>query len=110
MAPRWRAAVLAGGYPCLVAERDRCVAGYAHASAYRTRPAYRCAVENSVHLAPGAMRNGTGAALLDALVAACIAQGFRLMVAVIGDCGNAPSTRLHARAGFTHAGLLPAIG
>ncbi len=103
-------AVLDAGYPYLVAERDGAVAGYAYVSAYRTRPAYRFAVENSVYVAPGATRGGTGAALLDALVADCEARGFRVMVAVIGDSANAASIALHARAGFTHAGLLPAVG
>ncbi|WP_198373127.1 GNAT family N-acetyltransferase [Roseomonas rosulenta] len=107
---RRRAAVLAAGYPYLVAERNGRVTGYAYASAYRTRPAYRFAVENSVYVAPGEMRGGTGAALLDALVADCTARGFRLMVAVIGDSANTPSIGLHARAGFTRAGLLPAVG
>ncbi len=109
MERRW-AAVLDAGYPYLVAERDGAVAGYAYVSAYRTRPAYRFAVENSVYVAPGATRGGTGAALLDALVADCEARGFRVMVAVIGDSANAASIALHARAGFTHAGLLPAVG
>jgi phosphinothricin acetyltransferase len=32
------------------------------------------------------------------------------MVAVIGDSANHASIRRHAGCGFTHAGLLPAIG
>ena len=107
---RRRAAVLAAGYPYLVAERAGRILGYAYASAYRTRPAYRFAVENSVYVAPGEMRGGAGSALLAALVARCEAQGFRLMVAVIGDSANAPSIGLHERAGFARAGLLPAVG
>lgn len=107
---RRRAAILDAGYPHLVAERDGRVLGYAHASAYRPRPAYRFAVENSVYVAPGAGRAGAGRALLEALIARCTARGFRLMVAVIGDSANAASIGLHERAGFTRAGLLPAIG
>ena len=107
---RRRAAILAAGYPHLVAERSGHVTGYAYASAYRPRPAYRFTVENSVYVAPGLTQGGTGTALLHALVERCTAQGFRLMVAVIGDSGNAPSIGLHAKAGFAHAGLLPAIG
>ena len=107
---RRRAAVLAGGYPYLVAERNGQVVGYTYASAYRPRPAYRFAVENSVYVAPGGMRGGTGRVLLDALVAACTARGFRLMVAVIGDSANYASIGLHERAGFARAGLLPAVG
>ena len=107
---RRRAAILGAGYPYLVAERQGRILGYAYASAYRTRPAYRFAVENSVYAAPDAGGRGVGSALLRALVARCTAQGFRLMVAVIGDSANTPSIALHARAGFTRAGLLPAIG
>ncbi len=107
---RRRAAVLAGGYPHLVAERDGAVVGYTYASAYRPRPAYRFAVENSVYVAPGGTRGGTGRALLDALIADCTGRGFRLMVAVIGDSANYASIGLHERAGFARAGLLPAVG
>ena len=107
---RRRAAILAAGYPHLVAERSGHVTGYAYASAYRPRPAYRFTVENSVYVAPGLTQGGTGTALLDALVERCTAQGFRLMVAVIGDSANAASIGLHARAGFARAGLLPAVG
>ncbi len=108
---RRRQAVLAAGYPYLVAEAaDGRVLGYAYAGAYRTRPAYRFAVENSIYVAPDAGRGGIGARLLDALVEGCTARGFRLMVAVIGDSGNAASIGVHTRAGFTHAGMLPAIG
>ena len=107
---RRRDAVLAGGYPHLVAERDGKVIGYAYAGAYRPRTGYRFCVENSVYVAPGGHRGGVGRTMLDALIARCEAQGLRQMVAVIGDSGNAASIALHERCGFTHAGLLPAIG
>jgi phosphinothricin acetyltransferase len=109
---RRRAAILDGGYPYVVAEDPVSgrLLGYAYAGPYRTRPAYRFAVENSIYVAPDAGRGGVGQALLAALVARCEAAGFRLMVAVIGDSGNAASIGLHARCGFRHAGLLPAIG
>ncbi len=105
-----REAIVAAGYPYLVAEMDGLVVGYAYASAYRTRPAYRFAVENSVYVAPDHHRSGIGRALLPVLIARCEAAGFRLMVAVIGDSGNHGSIGLHAACGFSHAGLLPGIG
>ncbi len=108
---RRRDAVLAGGYPYLVAtDSDGTVLGYAYASAYRARPAYRFAVENSIYVKPGLTRGGVGKALLQALVARCEAAGFRLVVAVIGDSANAGSIGLHAACGFSHAGVLPAVG
>lgn len=104
------AAITEAGYPYLLAEADGRVLGYAYASAYRTRPAYRFAVEDSIYVAPDAQRGGIAHALLGALIEACTAQGFRLMVAVIGDSANAPSIGLHAALGFNRAGLLPGIG
>ncbi|SHI38465.1 phosphinothricin acetyltransferase [Roseomonas rosea] len=106
-----RDAVLAGGYPHLVAvDEDGALLGYAYASAYRPRPAYRHTVENSVYVAPGGTQSGIGRALLEALIARCEAADFRLMVAVIGDSANAPSIRLHEKLGFRHAGVIPSIG
>ena len=108
---RRRAALLAAGYPYLVAEgADGRLLGYAYAGAYRPRPAYRFAVENSVYVAPDAGRGGVGTALLSALIERCAGACFRLIVAVIGDSGNAASIVLHARAGFRHAGMIPAVG
>ncbi len=108
---RRREAVLAGGYPYLVAvDAAGAVIGYAYVSAYRPRRAYRFTVENSIYVAPDAGRRGIGQLLLKALVERSTALGFRLMVAVIGDSGNAGSIGLHAACGFEHAGRLPAIG
>ncbi len=107
---RRRAALLDAGFPNLVAEADGRMLGHAHAGPYRARPAYRFTVENSIYVAPDAGRGGVGRALLEALLARCGALGFRLVVAVIGDSGNAASIGLHAALGFRHAGLLPAVG
>lgn len=108
---RRRDAILAAGYPYLVAETaDGRVAGYAYASAYRTRPAYRFAVENSIYIDPAATGGGIGRALMAALIERTTAAGFRLMVAVIGDTGNAASIGLHGAMGFASAGVLPSIG
>lgn len=107
---RRRAAIVAAGYPCIVAEVAGRVRGYSHASAYRTRPAYRFAVENSVDVAPDTQGQGIGRILLPALIERCTESGFRLMVAVIGDSANHASIRLQEACGFTHAGMLPNIG
>jgi L-amino acid N-acyltransferase YncA len=107
---RRRAAVLAGGFPHMVAECHGVVAGYTYAGTYRPRPAYRFTVENSVYVSPAHHRLGVGHALLGALIARCEATGFRLMVAVIGDSANAASIGLHSAFGFSHAGVLPNVG
>ena len=107
---RRRATIVESGYPYLVAERAGVVVGYSYAGVYRPRPAYRFTVENSVYVAPDQQGAGIGRALLLALLAACEARGYRLMVAVIGDSANHASIKLHASFGFVHAGALPAVG
>jgi phosphinothricin acetyltransferase len=105
-----RANLLAGKFPYLVAEEHGEVLGYTYAGPYRPRPGYRYSCENSVYVAPEAAQRGIGRALLSALIPRSEADGFRLMLAVIGDSGNAPSIGLHKAMGFTHAGVLPAVG
>ncbi len=98
------------GLPYLVARAGGRVLGFAYAAPYRTRSAYRHTVENSIYVAPDAQRRGAGGALLDALIARCTEQGYRQMIAVIGDSENAASIRLHERAGFVRAGTLRSVG
>ncbi|HEV3183917.1 MAG TPA: GNAT family N-acetyltransferase [Xanthobacteraceae bacterium] len=98
------------GFPYLVAESDGAVVGYAYAGPYRTRPAYRFSVENSVYVAPEAHGRGIGRALLDRLIAEATARGFRQMIAVIGDSDQAASIALHRAAGFRHVGTIAAVG
>jgi len=106
-----RLSILADGFPYLVAvDSSGGLLGFGYASWYRTRPAYRFSCEDSVYVSPIALRRGVGRRLLDELVRRCTAMGFRLMVAVIGGSGNAPSIELHRSAGFEMAGVLPSIG
>jgi L-amino acid N-acyltransferase YncA len=105
-----RKAVLAAGLPYLVAVRDQEVVGYAYATAYRPRPAYRHTIENSVYVAHAQHRSGVGAALLGALITRCEAGPWRQMVAVIGDSANTGSIALHCRLGFEMVGTLRNVG
>jgi len=107
---RRRDEILARKLPYLVAELGESVAGYAYAAPYRARPAYRYTLEDSVYVDPAAARRGVGRALLGALVEACAALGYRQMIAVIGDSGNAASIGLHAACGFARIGVLPSVG
>lgn len=102
--------VLAEGMPYLVAELDGEVVGYAYATVYRTRSAYRFTAEDSVYVHHAHARSGVGTALLAALIQACEAIGCRQMIAVIGDRANEGSIRLHERFGFQPAGELKSVG
>ena len=101
---------LDGGFPYLAAEAEGAVAGYAYAAAFRSRPAYRFAVEDSIYIAPAFQRRGIGLALLTALMTECERRGFRQMTAVISDPENCGSVRFHERAGFRQAGVLENVG
>ena len=103
-------AITSAGYPYLVADRGGEVLGYAYLSAYRTRPAYKATVENSIYVSAGAQRLGVGRLLLGALIAEAAPRGYRQIVAVIGDSANSPSINLHRSMGFTFAGTLHAVG
>ena len=103
-------AILDGKFPYFVAEIDGAVAGYAYASLYRTRLAYRFTVEDSVYVAPHIHRRGVGKALLMKLIESCTALGFRQMIAVIGDSDQAASIGVHRACGFEPAGNLKSIG
>ncbi len=102
-------AIAAGGFPYLAAIENDALLGYAYASAFRTRPAYRWLVENSVYLAPQARGCGIGKLLLLRLVEECEARGFRQMIAVIGGASPA-SMALHRSCGFADAGRLTGTG
>lgn len=102
--------ILAGGYPYLVACDGATVLGYAYASQYRPRPAYRYTVEDSIYIGPGLAGRGIGKALLTRLIAECEARGFRQMLAVIGDSANLASISLHRACGFELKCTLDAFG
>ena len=103
-------AVVDGGFPYLVAEKDGRLLGYAYAGLYRTRPAYRNSIENSVYVGPEAHRLGVGRALLSELIEIATRRGFRQMIAVIGDSANAGSIGLHRALGFTFCGTIHSVG
>jgi L-amino acid N-acyltransferase YncA len=105
-----RASVLALGLPYLAAELDGEVVGYSYATGYRSRPAYRYTVEDSVYVAAGMQGRGIGRALLAALIARCEAGPWRQMVAVIGNSGNGGSIALHRQLGFRVVGTFEAVG
>ena len=79
-------------------------------SQWKTRPAYRHTVEDSVYVAPHAVGRGVGGRLLDALLDECARSGIREVVAVIVDADGAASLALHRNRGFVDAGRLTAVG
>jgi len=103
-------ALLDGGFPYLTAESGGEFLGYAYAGHYRTRPAYRVTVEDSIYIDPKAQRRGVGRALLAALIVESEKRGFRQMLAVIGDSAQTASIELHRAAGFRMVGTFESVG
>jgi L-amino acid N-acyltransferase YncA len=96
--------------PFRVADQDGTVCGYAYASPWRPKPAYRYTVEDTVYISPDRTGRGLGRALLGALLTACEQAGARQVIAVIADTGSDASAALHRRLGFTTAGRLTRVG
>lgn len=99
----------AKGWPFLVACAGGEVIGYAYATQFRDRDAYRYACENSIYVKQGAHGRGIGGKLLAALLDAAEKAGFRQMIAVISGIGPA-SPALHAAYGFAEAGRMRSVG
>jgi phosphinothricin acetyltransferase len=105
-----RAKVLEHGLPYLVARDSDRVLGYSYATPYRPRRAYRFTVEDSVYMAEGVQRRGIGRLLLQGVIDRCETAGFRQMIAIIGNSGNAGSIGLHAACGFRLVGTFENVG
>lgn len=108
-----RAKVLELGLPYLVAKDAGTgrVLGYAYATLYRPRRAYRFTVEDSVYMAEGEQGRGLGKRLLNTVIERCTAAGFRQMIAIIGDGeNNAGSINVHRACGFRLVGTLQDVG
>jgi len=104
-------AIASASFPYLVAYSADKILGYAYASHFRSRPAYRFMTEDSIYIAPDAQGLGIGKLLLAELLARCEAAGFRQMIAVIGDADvNLASARLHALMGFSECGRIKGSG
>ena len=97
------------GHPAIVAEREGRLVGYAYASVYRPRFAYRFTCEDTVYLAPGEVGKGIGSLLLGETIRRAQVFGFKQMIAVIADEVGA-SVRLHEKHGFAVLGRFPDLG
>jgi L-amino acid N-acyltransferase YncA len=102
--------VCARGLPFLVAKAGTEVLGFAYASPWRPKPAYRYAVEDTVYVAPARTGHGVGRALLRSLLDQCARAGIRQVIAVVVDPGDGASAALHRSLGFTVVGRLGGVG
>jgi L-amino acid N-acyltransferase YncA len=95
--------------PWLVAELPSGIVGYAFASRWKGRSAYRYSVESAVYLAPAALGVGYGSLLYDSLLADL--RQYKIH-AVIGGIAlpNVASIRLHEKFGFRKVAYFKEVG
>lgn len=97
------------GLPWLVLEEGGALRGYAYATRWKPRSAYRFSVESSVYLAMGHTGRGHGRRLYEALFEALRARGVH---AVIGGIAlpNPASVALHERMGMAPVAQFREVG
>ncbi len=104
-----REEVRSAALPWLVLERDAEICGYASASKWKSRSAYRFAVEITVYVDTRSVGQGMGSALYQALFAALVERGVH---AVIGGIAlpNDASIALHEKFGLKKVAHFQEVG
>lgn len=95
--------------PWLVWQEAGAILGYAYATPWKSRAAYRHSVESSIYLAPQATGRGIGPSLYKALVAELRQKDVHC---VIGGAAlpNPASVSLHQKLGFTKVAEFRQVG
>jgi phosphinothricin acetyltransferase len=95
--------------PWLVWEESGEILGYAYATPWKVRAAYRHSVESSIYLAPRATGRGLGSQLYGALIAELRHRGLHC---VIGGAAlpNPASVALHEKLGFSKVAEFREVG
>jgi phosphinothricin acetyltransferase len=96
-------------FPWLVWEEDGLAVGYAYAGTWRTRRAYRYAVETAIYLHPSQQGRGRGPILYRALLEELRRRGFHSALGCLA-LPNEPSVRLHEGLGFKKVGHMREAG
>jgi len=103
-------ALTSRGWPWLVAVDPTGVLGFGYFQQLRDRSAYRFTAEDSIYVREDVRGQGVGKALVVRLLEMASEQGFRQMIAVIGDSDNVGSIGVHASLGFQRVGVLRSTG
>jgi L-amino acid N-acyltransferase YncA len=97
-------------FPWLVCESPAGqIVGYAYATAWKTRAAYRHTAESTVYVREGYGGQGIGTALYQALLPSLKEAGCHMVLACIA-LPNAASVGLHEHLGFKQVAHYPQVG
>jgi L-amino acid N-acyltransferase YncA len=101
--------VLNASLPWLVAERSGAVVGYAYATRWKVRSAYRYSVETTIYLDRAHKGAGIGSKLYSELLTDLRARGVHV---AIGGAAlpNDASVALHEKLGFERAAMFRQVG
>ncbi len=95
--------------PWLVAEENNELLGFAYASPWKTRSAYRFSVESTVYLKPTSTARGLGSALYAELFSRLKQTSAHAVIAGIA-LPNSASVALHEKFGMEKVGHFPEVG
>ncbi|MDB5792156.1 MAG: phosphinothricin acetyltransferase [Massilia sp.] len=101
--------VASANLPWLVMCEGDTLIGYAYATKWRARAAYRYSVESSIYLDPDYAGKGAGSTLYEALLAELSQRGLHLVIGGIAQ-PNEASVRLHERLGFRKVAHFSEVG
>ncbi len=96
-------------WPWLAAEEDGCLVGYAYAGKWKSREAYRFAVESTVYLKPEFCGRGMGKSLYAELIKALRRRSVHTVIAGIA-LPNEASVALHEKMGFVKVAHFIQVG
>lgn len=101
--------VMTGGLPWLVLEDRDEILGYAYATKWKERSAYRRSVESSIYLKPSAIGRGHARRLYRQLLDQLAASGIHLVIGGVAQPNDA-SMALHEKMGFEPVGSFREVG
>jgi phosphinothricin acetyltransferase len=101
--------VQAANLPWIVLEENGNILGYAYATPWKSRSAYKRTLEVTIYLAKDNLRNGHGSQLYQALFSQLRAQGIHTIIGCIA-IPNPASIALHKKLGFKKAAYFTEVG
>lgn len=104
-----RIAEVTRSLPWLIYELEHRIAGYAYATAWKTRSAYRYSVESTIYLDADFHRQGVGRALYTELLTRLRSLGLHRVIGGIA-LPNAASVALHEKLGFKKVAHFGEVG
>lgn len=101
--------VFAAELPYIVAQYEGEIIGYAYATKFHKRSAYRNTVETTIYLKHDFQGRGFGKLLYEVIIGALKEKGYHAAIGTLG-LPNDKSVALHEKLGFEKVGQLKEVG